>query len=81
MKCHIKKMICHIKKMIAPIAISVAMILYYIFFFYLFFVVLPNSWKVAFGLFTLVISVLVIKACIERINEIRKGEEDDISKY
>ena len=28
-----------------------------------------------------VFSAVMIYVCVERINEIRKGEEDDISKY
>ena len=71
----------HRKKMIAPIVVSVIMILYYIVYFGFLITLLPGIWKYALGILPLALSVLIVKVCIERINEIRKGEEDDISKY
>ena len=71
----------HRKKMIAPIVVSVIMILYYVVYFGFLITLLPGIWKYALGMLPLVFSVLMVKVCIERINEIRKGEEDDISKY
>ena len=71
----------HRKKMIAPIVISVIMILYYVVYFGFLITLLPGIWKYALGMLPLAFSVLIVKVCIERINEIRKGEEDDISKY
>ena len=71
----------HRKKMIAPIVVSVIMILYYVVYFGFLITLLPGIWKYALGIVPLVFSVLIVKVCIERINEIRKGEEDDISKY
>ena len=32
-------------------------------------------------LLPLALSVVMVKVCIERIQEIKKGEEDDLSKY
>ncbi len=71
----------HRKKMIAPIVVSVIMILYYVVYFGFLITLLPGIWKYALGILPLAFSVLIVKVCIERINEIRKGEEDDISKY
>ena len=71
----------HRKKMIAPIVVSVIMILYYIVYFGFLIALLPSIWKYALGIIPLGFSVVMVKVCIERINEIRKGEEDDISKY
>ena len=75
------KMNPHMKKMIAPIVVSVIMILYYVVYFGFLITLLPGIWKYVLGIIPFAFSVLILKVCIERINEIRKGEEDDISKY
>ena len=75
------KMNPHRKKMIAPIVVSVIMILYCVVYFGFLITLLPGIWKYALGILPLALSVLIVKVCIERINEIKKGEEDDISKY
>lgn len=67
--------------MIAPIVVSVIMIFYYVAYFGLIIKLIDGIWKYAFGVIPLVLSAVMVKVCIERINEIRKGEEDDISKY
>ena len=69
------------QKMIAPIVVSVLMILYYVVYFGLLISLLEGIWKWALGIVPLIFSVVMIMVCIERINEIKKGEEDDISKY
>ena len=69
------------KKMIAPIIITVIMILYYIAYFGFLISLLDGIWKYVLGIIPLVFSGTMIYVCIERINEIKKGEEDDISKY
>jgi hypothetical protein len=33
------------------------------------------------GIFPLVFIGITVKVCIERIQEIKKGEEDDLSQY
>ena len=71
----------HKKKMIAPIIITVIMILYYIAYFGFLISLLDGIWKYVLGIIPLVFSGTMIYVCIERINEIKKGEEDDISKY
>ena len=69
------------KKMVAPIIVTVLMVLYYVVYFGFLITLLDGAWKYAFGIFPLAFSGVMVKVCIERINEIRKGEEDDLSKY
>lgn len=71
----------HGRKMIAPIVVTIVLILYYFAYFGIIIAFLKGFWKVFFGILPLGLSALIVKVCIERIKEIRKGEEDDISKY
>ena len=71
----------HKKKMTAPIVVTVIMILYYIAYFGFIISLLGGVFKFVLGIIPLIFAVLIIKVCIERIKEIKKGEEDDISKY
>ena len=77
----VKMLDSHKKKMIAPIVITIIMILYYIAYFGFLISLLSGFWKYILGVIPFVFSGIMIYVCIERINEIRKGEEDDISKY
>ena len=67
--------------MVAPIVVTILMILYYIAYFGFLISLLEGIWKYALGLLPLAFSGLMIYVCMQRINEIRKGEEDDISQY
>jgi len=67
--------------MIAPIIVSILMILYYVVYFGFLISVVDGVWKYVLGIFPLIFSILMVKVCIDRINEIKKGEEDDLSKY
>ena len=69
------------KRMTAPIVVTVIIVLYYAIYFGFLITLLPSIWKYALGIIPLGFSVVMVKVCIERINEIKKGEEDDISKY
>ena len=69
------------KKMIAPIVVTILMILYYIAYFGFLITLVEGFFKYALGIIPLVFSAVMIKVCIERINEIKKGEENDLSKY
>ena len=71
----------HKKKMIAPILVTVIMILYYIVYVVFLLAALEGVWKYVFGIIPLVLSGVMIYVCMQRIDEIRKGEEDDISQY
>ena len=69
------------KKMVAPIVVTVLMVAYYIIYFGFLITLVSGVWKYALGIIPLVFSIIMVKVCIERINEIKKGEEDDISQY
>ena len=71
----------HKNKMIAPIVISVIIILYYVVYFGILIALLYGVWKWLLGIIPLALSAVMLKVCIERIKEIKKGEEDDLSKY
>ena len=71
----------HAKKMIAPIVVSVIFIVYYVLYFGFIASVISGIWKIIIGIIPLLLAGVMIKVCVERIKEIKKGEEDDISKY
>lgn len=71
----------HRKKMVAPIVISVIVVLYYVAYFGLLITMLDGIWKYVLGIAPILLSAVMVKVCIERIKEIKDGEEDDISKY
>ena len=71
----------HRKKMLPPIVVSVIIILYYVVYFGILITLLEGIWKYVLGIIPLIFSVVMVKVCIERIKEIKEGEEDDISKY
>ena len=71
----------HKKKMIAPIVVTVLMVLYYVVYFGFLITLLEGIWKYALGFLPLALSLVMVKVCIERIQEIKKGEEDDLSQY
>lgn len=69
------------KKIIAPIVISVLVILYYLVYFGALIMLLDGVWKYLLGIVPIVSAVVMIAVCIDRIKEIRSGEEDDLGKY
>ena len=71
----------HNKNLIAPIIVSAIMVLYYVVYFGILIAVLDGIWKWLLGIIPLAFSAVMLKVCIERIKEIKKGEEDDLSKY
>ena len=73
----------HGKKMIAPIIITLLIALYYIGISSLFIVVNDISMTVnlLFVIIPLVFASVMIYVLFNRIEEIRSGEEDDLSKY
>ena len=42
---------------------------------------LDGVWKFLLGVIPLALAAAMIYVCIERIKEIRSGEEDDLGKY
>ncbi len=71
----------HGKKMIAPIIITVLLVLYYVVYFGVLIATLDGIPVLLLGIIPLGLSAVLVKVCIERIKEIKEGEEDDISKY
>ena len=71
----------HKKKMIAPIVVTILMVLYYVIYFGMLITLVNGLWKYALGIIPLAFTVVMLKVCIERIREIKKGEEDDLSQY
>ena len=71
----------HRKKFIAPIVVTVLMVAYYVIYFGLLIPLVSGIARYALGILPLVFSIVMIKVCIERIQEIKKGEEDDLSQY
>ena len=69
------------KKMTAPIVITIIMTLYYVIYFGFLITLLDGIWKYALGIIPIIFSIIMVVVLIERIKEIKKGEEDDISKY
>ena len=69
------------KQFLAPIVVTVLMVAYYVVYFGFLIALLPGVWKYMLGLLPLALSAVMVKVCIERIQEIKKGEEDDLSKY
>ena len=72
----------HKKKMIAPIVITVLVIIYYFAYFGLILAALDNFIAtIMLGIIPIALAGAMIYVCIQRINEIEGGEEDDLSKY
>ena len=68
-------------KMVAPIIVTVILVVYYIVYFAFLITLLEGVFKYALGIIPIIFSIVMIVVCVERIKEIRKGEEDDLSKY
>ena len=69
------------KKMIAPIIITILFVSYYAFYFTIVIALPVGVWKLFLGIIPVVLAVIMIYVCIQRIKEIKEGEEDDLSKY
>ena len=67
--------------MIAPIVATVLVVLYFLFYFGFLVFLLPGAWKIVFGIAPLFFAAVMIGVCVQRIREIKKGEEDDLSQY
>lgn len=70
------------KKIFAPIIITILLIIYFgIFVITCFYISVPIVWKIIGSLIPLTLISVSIYVLMERIKEIRSGEEDDLSKY
>lgn len=68
---------------IAPIIVAVLVVLYFIFYGYMTTMVdgMPFVARVVFVAIPVVMIIVMVCTLIERIKEIRKGENDDLGKY
>ena len=68
---------------IAPIIVAVLVVLYFIFYGYMATVIdgMPFVARIVFMAMPVVMIIVMIYTLIERIKEIRKGENDDLGKY
>ena len=69
------------KGMIAPVIITILLIVYYIAYFGLMISLLDGALKYLLGILPLFFSGVMIKVCLERLKEIKEGNEDDLSQY
>ncbi len=70
------------KKIIAPFIVTLLMIAYFILYFGFLIFIIENIYiNILLGIFPLAFTALMIYVFIQRIKEIRSGEEDDLSKY
>ena len=69
------------KEMLPPIIVTAVMVIYYIAYFGFLITLMSGILRILFGVIPLAFSAVMIKVCIERIQEIKKGEENDLSKY
>ena len=72
----------HAKKMIAPIVITAITVIYLVLYLTVVLYMDAPAWMtITLGLVLIGFIAVSIHVLIERINEIRSGEEDDLSKY
>ncbi len=72
----------HRKKMIAPIVITAVVLIYYIVFFSFLLSVLPDTAsRLLLGIIPVLSGAVLIGVCMQRIKEIKGGEEDDLGQY
>ena len=73
----------HRKKMVAPFIIAGILIVHYVAIAAVFFILpeIPAAAKVLLAVIPLALAGVAFAMLLERIREIRSGEEDDLSKY
>lgn len=73
----------HTKKIVAPVIITIIFVFYYIGFAGACLLIhgIPAIIKLLFGIIPLAFAGVMVYVLLTRINEIRSGEEDDLSKY
>ena len=69
------------RKYIAPILITILLLLYLSVYFGVLIAVVSGFWKFVLLFFPLAFAGVLIYVCVDRIKEIRSGEEDDLGKY
>ncbi|MDR0555039.1 MAG: hypothetical protein LBG76_09625 [Treponema sp.] len=72
----------HLNKTIAPVVVTICLIAYYsIYIMIILKLNIPNIIKITFLIVSIIITITIIMVLIERIKEIKGGEEDDLGKY
>ena len=71
----------HGKKIIAPVVVTIFMVLYFIFYFTMIIRTVTGLARVLLGIIPLAFTLVMVAVCVQRIKEIRSGEEDDLGKY
>ncbi len=73
----------HRKKMISTVLIGAVVVIYFVVYasFALFLPDVPAAIKIFFGVVGIGMAGGMIKVIMDRIEEIRKGEDDDLSNY
>ncbi|MGN0306933.1 MAG: hypothetical protein ACI4DN_01825 [Lachnospiraceae bacterium] len=72
----------HIRKVIAPVIITAIIVLYYLGVgAVLLLTPLVPGVAILIGAISVILSAVMISVLVERIKEIRSGEEDDLSQY
>ena len=69
------------KKMIAPIIITIILLIYYAIYFFAIAYAVDGILRLALGIIPVLLGIVSVYVCIQRIEEIKGGEEDDLSKY
>ncbi len=69
------------KKLLAPILVAVFLILYFIVYFGFLISLLNGFIRLVLGILPVIFAVVTVYVCVQRIKEIRSGEEDDLSQY
>ncbi len=70
------------KKIIAPLVVTALFVIYFVMYFaFLIFIIPSLVAKIILGILPLAFTIVMIHVFVERIKEIRSGEEDDLSKY
>ncbi len=67
--------------MIAPVVITILAIAYYLWYFVLLMKSLDGILRLLVGILPIALIGIMLYVCKQRIEEIRSGEEDDLSQY
>ena len=69
------------KKLLAPILITVFLTFYFIVYFGFLISLLNGFIRLVLGILPIAFAIVTVYVCVQRIKEIRSGEEDDLSQY
>ena len=69
------------KKLLAPILVTVFLTFYFIAYFGFLISLLNGFIRLVLGILPIVFAIVTVYVCVQRIKEIRSGEEDDLSQY